>query len=458
MAVLGTKFSELFKRRGKEAAAKRSAPAAIVVHGLMGDASRRKAEHLPRFQSTANDQSSTWSGDRINLMRSRVRHAFTPSQPIADRKMFAGREAALRTLISSIEDQRLHAVLYGERGIGKTSMLHMLTQAAGEARYIVVYTSCGANSNFDDTFRAVATNIPILFHSGFSPTAEQAEKGATLADLLPSGPLTPRQFSELCSKLTGTRVLVVLDEFDRCESTAFRRDIAELIKNLSDRLVRVQLVLAGVAADLTELVTHIPSIRRNIFAMRLSRMSDEEVQKVISNGEREIGFTFDTAASELIIGVSRGSPYVANLLCHHASQSALNDSRIVVSVSDVAYAVEQVYMEFRVRIGKPVTMRVKILIDRGHGADLDWAAHAALSAEGPIGVQDLLRYSDYDAKSAEKLLVSLSEAGILTATDEDDAGKLYDFVEETLPTYLWLSSTRANFRPEEPKAKAAVRS
>ena len=154
----------------------------------------------------------------------------------------------------------------GERGIGKTSLLHMLTQAAQEARYIVVYSSCGANSTFDETFRAAAADIPLLFHSGFAPTTAEAETGSTLADLLPPGPLSPRKFGDLCAKLTGTRVLIILDEFDRCESGAFRRDVAELIKNLSDRLGRVQLVLAGVAADLTELVEHIPSIRRNIFA------------------------------------------------------------------------------------------------------------------------------------------------------------------------------------------------
>ena len=124
--------------------------------------------------------------DRFAAVRAKLRHAFTPSQPVADRRLFAGRDDVLKTIIRSIEDQRLHVVLYGERGIGKTSLLHILTQAAGEARYIVVYTSCGANSNFDETFRAAAAEIPLLFHSGFSPTGSEAEKGSSLADLLPS--------------------------------------------------------------------------------------------------------------------------------------------------------------------------------------------------------------------------------------------------------------------------------
>ena len=97
-------------------------------------------------------------------------------------------------------------------------------------------------------------------------------------------------------------MLIILDEFDRCESGAFRRDVAELIKNLSDRLGRVQLVLAGVAADLTELVEHIPSIRRNIFALSVPKMPDTEVLQIVSNGEREAGLTFDPATSALTHG------------------------------------------------------------------------------------------------------------------------------------------------------------
>ena len=52
-------------------------------------------------------------------------------------------------------------------------------------------------------------------------------EGESLADLLPNEQLTPRKSGDLCARLTGTRVLIILDEFDRAESASFRRDIAE---------------------------------------------------------------------------------------------------------------------------------------------------------------------------------------------------------------------------------------
>jgi Cdc6-like AAA superfamily ATPase len=365
--------------------------------------------------------------------------------------MFAGREDVLRTVIRSIEDQKLHVVLYGERGIGKTSLLHMLAQAAGEARYIVVYTSCGANSNFDDTIRAVAADIPLLYHSGFAPTTEEAERGETLLDLLPSGPVTPRQFADLATKLTGTRVLIILDEFDRCESSSFRRDVAELIKNLSDRLGRVQLILAGVAADLTELVSHIPSIRRNIFALRVPKMSDQEVMMVVANGEREVGFAFEGAASELIAAISRGSPYIANLLCHHAGHAALHEDRLTVLASDVAAAVAVTSAEFESRIAKPVQARLHRLIGEGQADTLNQAAAAALSADGPFGLADIQEFNHVDAATAKSTVELLLNEGILTLIEDDEErGKSYEFAQEGLPVFLWITATQQKLSQNKP--------
>ncbi|HET6971863.1 MAG TPA: ATP-binding protein [Phenylobacterium sp.] len=400
---------------------------------------------LPRFNTTANDQLSARRGDRFSALRAKIRRAFTPSQPVADARMFAGRQAILRTIISSIEDQRLHLVLYGERGIGKTSLLHMLAQAAHEARYIVVYTSCGAASNFDETFRAAAAEIPLLFHRGFGPTTSEAEGGATLADLLPSTPLTPRQFSDLCTKLRGTRVLIMLDEFDRCDSATFRRNIAELIKNLSDRLGRVQLLLAGVAGDVSEIVEHIPSIRRNILALGLPRMNDQEVLQIVGHGERESGLAFEPAASKLVVSVAQGSPYIASLLGHHAALSAIENERTSVLTQDVAYAVDQAVEEFENRIAKLSHSQIDALMASGRAEDLALAGRAALSLNGAFSERDLVVSCEVDEARARSIMKLLRDNQLVRPADLPGIhGDAVSFVEEGLPTFFWISWTQKN--------------
>ena len=184
----------------------------------------RQDDKLPRFQGTAGDQiRSTGKRTALDRVRFHLRNAFTPSQPVLSHRMFAGRTEVLKTLIRSIEDQRLHVVLYGDRGIGKTSLLHILAQLAKDARYIVRYASCGEETDFSDLMRAIATDIPLLYHSDYAPTSSEIESGRSLADLLPPGTLTVPQISDLFAKISNTRILIILDEFDRAHSPAFRR-------------------------------------------------------------------------------------------------------------------------------------------------------------------------------------------------------------------------------------------
>ena len=166
---------------------------------------------FPRFRANANDHVSPQSVDAQARARMKLLEAFTPSQPVGDRKRFAGRTEILTQLIRAIEEQRLHTVLYGARGLGKTSVLHVLAQAARDARYLVVYVSCGSDSNFDEVFRTVAASIPMLFHSTVGPTSQEVEKGQTLADILPDTPISARIASDMLAQVVGTRDVIVLD-------------------------------------------------------------------------------------------------------------------------------------------------------------------------------------------------------------------------------------------------------
>ena len=402
---------------------------------------------FPRFQSTAGDQLSPKLADRFGAARMKLRAAFTPSQPVVDRRMFAGRVEVLTTLIRSLEDQRVHVILYGERGIGKTSLVHVLAQAARDARYIVIYSSCGATSNFNELFRAVSAEIPLLFHAGFAPTTAESERGASVADLLPVGEVSPRQVSDVFAKIIGTRVLVVLDEFDICESTEFRRNIAELIKNLSDRSVRVQLVIAGVAADLTELVEHIPSIRRNIFAMQVPKMAGAEIHHLIENGQTLSGVSYEATAVDYITSTANGSPYIASLLSHHAGLAAVDKGRLKVTREDVSVAVQQAIAEFQGRISRHSQNQIDKVTKSGVSQILGMLAGASLFNSGRFDSSDIdaLYPNAASAANCRDVIDDLAAKGVLLETFEDEYGRAYRFVEESVPPYLWILAAQKRF-------------
>lgn len=408
------------------------------------------AHSLPRFQATASDYLDK-AGDRVSAVRLKLRKAFTPAQPITDRWMFAGRNQVLSRIITGIEDQRLHTVLYGPRGIGKTSILHVLSQIARDAKYQVVYASCGSAASFDEMFRAVASEIPLMFHEAYGPTSPEAEKGGTVADLLPAGPISPRMASDICARLAGTRVLVVLDEFDRCRSAEFPGDVAEFLKNLSDRTVRVQLVIAGVANNLEDLIEPDPMIQRNVLALEVPRMPTEEVIQLISNGETMSGLGFDEAAKQQLQTASVGLPYLASLLSQHAGLTALSAGRLSVTAADVAVGIDTAINEIKSRMPRRALAEINRCAQDGTLQLLARLSQVAQLPKGEFTDGDIAAlYSDpAHGAQATAAIKRLAAGEVLVQRVGDDTAQRFCFADESGLPYLWLLAGKAHLRPGE---------
>ncbi|MGJ3628616.1 hypothetical protein AB5I41_19930 [Sphingomonas sp. MMS24-JH45] len=83
---------------------------------------RALTSQLPRFKGEASDldRPARSSLAPVDQQRARLQRAFTPSQPVNDVRMFAGRRELLLSLIRAIEERPARSV-FGDRGIGKTS-------------------------------------------------------------------------------------------------------------------------------------------------------------------------------------------------------------------------------------------------------------------------------------------------------------------------------------------------
>src|SRR3546814_724158 len=260
---------------------------------------------------------------------------------------------------SDVCSSDLHVVIYGERGIGKTSLMHVLADTARAARYMVVYDSCGADTRFDTMFRSILSRIPLMYHKDTPPNSSAAEKGSTFESLLPNGPVGAREASDLLTGVTGTRLLVILDEYDRVEDAAFRRQTAELIKNLSDRMAAVHVLIAGVADDLDGLIDYIPSIRRNIAAIEVPAMTIAEIEEILRIGSETSGLTFDDGSAERIANYAGGSPYVARLICLYAASIANADRQTNITLAHLNRGADRVVQEWHERMPSAIKRRLE---------------------------------------------------------------------------------------------------
>lgn len=309
---------------------------------------------MPRFKG-----SRTTDGTHTRDIQSRLRMAFGASQPVSDSRYFAGRQETLARIIAALEGEGAHAVIYGERGIGKTSLMHILADTARAARYLVIYDSCGADTRFDVMFRSILSRIPLIYHKDTPPNSSAAEKGSSFESLLPNGPVAAREASDLLTGVTGTRLLIILDEYDRVEDASFRRQTAELIKNLSDRMAAVHILIAGVAEDLDGLIDYIPSIRRNIAAIEVPAMSIDEVQEILRIGSETSGLTFEDGLAERIAHYAGGSPYVARLICLYAASIATADRQTTITLNHINRGAERVIQEWHERMPSAIKRRLE---------------------------------------------------------------------------------------------------
>jgi len=425
---------------------------ALLSPGLSANRRKTHADELPGFLASAIDRPTTRTS-RNALMNARLllRDLFTPAQPVTQRGRFAGRLDVLAKLIEILEEQRSHVVVYGERGIGKTSLMHILADLARESQYLVTYESCGGESRFDEIFRSVLRNIPLLYSSSVSPMTSEAESGATFADRLPVGAFNARELSELLARITGTRVIVILDEYDRIEDPQFRQSVAELIKNLSDRAARVQIVLAGVSSNLQELIGYIPSIRRNIIGLPMPRLVSAEVKSLINIGEKGAGIKFDDRVVSMIELLANGSPYLVRLLSHHASMKALDAERMMIEISDIRAALDKAVDEAEGRLAPHGLRRLDQILAEGKGGFIGAVARAASTPDGWFSEVNLADHltesaSGWNARSGLRELAD--DQRILEADVTVDPPR-YRFYDEALPTYLWMRVARDHFRQED---------
>jgi DNA polymerase III gamma/tau subunit len=63
-------------------------------------------------------------------VRGRGGEVFTPSAPIDNQALFAGRVNQLNRIIGAVSQRGQHAILFGERGVGKTSLANVLSDGS----------------------------------------------------------------------------------------------------------------------------------------------------------------------------------------------------------------------------------------------------------------------------------------------------------------------------------------
>ncbi|MDW5611928.1 MULTISPECIES: AAA family ATPase [Mycolicibacterium] len=261
--------------------------------------------------------------------RMALNKVFTPSAPVSSRSAFSGRIDQIMQITSAVVQPGRHAILYGERGVGKTSLANILSEllvlTENTYRNCAVRVNCSVGDNFRSIWTKIFLELDIDCTSYF-PDYETPN---------------PDQLRRILS-LVEPYMVVVVDEYDRVDDDEALSMMADTIKALSDHAVPTKLVFVGVADSIENLIGEHESVRRCLEEVQVPRMKAEEMRELVTRGFFEADIQIEKSAVERIVRLSEGLPPYGHLLSLRAGERAVNDDRESVFLRDVIESAEAV--------------------------------------------------------------------------------------------------------------------
>jgi Cdc6-like AAA superfamily ATPase len=252
---------------------------------------------------------------------------FTPSAPIDNQALFAGRVNQLNRIIGAVSQRGQHAILFGERGVGKTSLANVLLKTLrGFQEHL---KSVIVNCDTEDRFEQLWCKIFLELENTQTLDFEQHQVNPEFIRV------------RLQRQITGTAVIIV-DEMDRLSRDSdFTALMADTIKTLSDHSTNVTLILVGVANSVEELMAQHLSIERALIQIQMPRMSSDELTEILRKGLDPLAMTMAPDVMEFIVFLSQGLPNYVHLLALYASQTAIRENSSNINVNHLNKAIKQ---------------------------------------------------------------------------------------------------------------------
>jgi hypothetical protein len=261
-----------------------------------------------------------------------------PTRPIESQEYLYARTKQVQQIEQALYAPGRSIFVYGDRGVGKTSLAHTVAFLQQSADRNPVFIACGPSSTFSGVMSTVIASLKpeksaphTTAHTaklgyngiGFEVGRERREHAQT----------EPSEF-DLTSAVAGLLQIentggkdrvIVIDEFDRIQSDPERGHFADFIKQIGDQQIPFRFVFCGVSASMEALLGAHQSCFRYLEGVELQRLPWEGRFQIIDTTAKALKVEVDYRAQVRIASISDGFPYYVHLICEKLFWQMFND-------------------------------------------------------------------------------------------------------------------------------------
>ena len=281
------------------------------------------------FENLVNNPTRPQSDAEWMSLDSAVMQLFTPHSPIDENALFAGRADIALEVIDIVSQRGCHGIIYGERGVGKTSLANIIRDRifSRSRSFHLIKRNCTAQHNFALIWRHVLDEFDV----------EGKESREFVKD-----DVNAYDIYKILSMLEPKQSpIIVIDEFDRVSDPETFVRMADLIKLLADSGSVTTILVVGVGESVHQLFGGHLSIHRNVRQLMMPKMSRPELEQIFEKRLPVLGMNTSPPILGHIVDLSQGYPGYTHLISQFAFRAAVARRDLDVTELDLKLGIER---------------------------------------------------------------------------------------------------------------------